>query len=436
MRVIVIGAGEVGWSTAQALQTDHDVVLVEKEPERFETLQELDVLALCGNGASLKTLKEAGAERAEMAIACTDIDEVNIVACAAAKQLGTKLTIARVQDAEYLQTWKRGYLGVDEMVCSELITAQALARLMGLREIRASEEFADGKILMTETIIEENAPIIGLKLKDAAIPPQCNVASIVRDGRVTIPRGDDVILAHDRLVLIGTPSAVGEFNRRLSLHPTVKDILIIGGGRIGFRLAQLLQPQGLHPKIVEIEEERSRWLAENLPQSIVFHGDGTDIDLLEQEGLGKSEIAVSVIGIDEKNLLCGLLLKRLGVAKVIARVEDPDFVAIFERVGIDIAINPRRLVAEEIISFTRDRIEKTLFLEENRAEVLEIEVSPQSPLLGVKLAQAQLPAGLLVGAIVRAERVIIPRGSDALRPRDRVILFSTPEAAREIERLL
>ncbi|MCI2429926.1 Trk system potassium transporter TrkA [Candidatus Acetothermia bacterium] len=436
MRVIVIGAGEVGWSTAQALQTDHDVVLIEKEPERFETLQELDVLALCGNGASLKTLKEAGAERAEMAIACTDIDEVNIVACAAAKQLGTKLTIARVQDAEYLQTWKRGYLGVDEMVCSELITAQALARLMGLREIRASEEFADGKILMTETIIEENAPIIGLKLKDAAIPPQCNVASIVRDGRVTIPRGDDVILAHDRLVLIGTPSAVGEFNRRLSLHPTVKDILIIGGGRIGFRLAQLLQPQGLHPKIVEIEEERSRWLAENLPQSIVFHGDGTDIDLLEQEGLGKSEIAVSVIGIDEKNLLCGLLLKRLGVAKVIARVEDPDFVAIFERVGIDIAINPRRLVAEEIISFTRDRIEKTLFLEENRAEVLEIEVSPQSPLLGVKLAQAQLPAGLLVGAIVRAERVIIPRGSDALRPRDRVILFSTPEAAREIERLL
>ncbi|MCS6903092.1 MAG: Trk system potassium transporter TrkA [Candidatus Bipolaricaulota bacterium] len=436
MRVIVIGAGEVGWSTAQALQADHDVVLIEKNPERFESLQHLDVLALCGNGASLKTLKEAGAETAEIAIACTDIDEVNIVACAAAKQLGTKLTIARVQDAEYLQTWKRGYLGVDEMVCSELITAQAIARLMGLREIRASEEFADGKILMTETIIEENAPIVGLKLKDAAIPPQCNVASILRQGQVIIPRGEDILQPNDRLVLIGTPVAVGEFNRRLSLHPVAQEILIVGGGRIGFRLAQLLQPQGVHPKIIEINEERSRWLAENLPQSIVFHGDGTDLDFLEQEGLGKAEIAASVMGIDEKNLLCGLLLKRLGVAKVIARVEDPDFVTIFERVGIDIAVHPRRLIADEIISFTRGRVEKALFLEENRAEVLEIEVSPKSPLLGVKLAQAQLPAGLLVGAIVRGERVIIPRGSDALRPKDRVILFSTPEAAREIERLL
>lgn len=371
-----------------------------------------------------------------MAIACTDIDEVNIVACAAAKQLGTKLTIARVQDAEYLQTWKRGYLGVDEMVCSELITAQALARLMGLREIRASDEFAAGKILMTETLIEAGAPIVGLKLKDAAIPPQCNVASILRDDQVIIPRGDDAILANDRLVLIGTPSAVGEFNRRLSLHPVAQDILIIGGGRIGFRLAQLLQPQGLQPKIVEIDEERSRWLAENLPQSLVFHGDGADVDLLEQEGLGKSEVAASVIGIDEKNLLCGLLLKRLGVAKVIARVEDPDFVAIFERVGIDIAVNPRRLVADEIISFTRGRIGKTLFLEENRAEVLELEVSPRSPLLGVKLEKAQLPTGLLIGAIVRREMIIIPRGSDALRPKDRVILFSTPEAASQIEKLL
>ncbi len=436
MRIIVIGAGEVGWSIAQALQADHDVVLIEKEPARFAKLSELDVLSICGNGASLKTLKEAGAEKAEMAIACTEIDEVNIVACAAAKELGTQLTIARVQDAEYLQTWKRGYLGVDEMVCSELITAQALARLMGLREIRASDEFADGKILMTETLIEAGAPLIGLKLKDAVIPPQCNVASILRAERIIVPRGDDVILANDRLVIIGTPAAVGEFNRRLSLHPLAQDMLIVGGGRIGFRLAQLLQSQGLRPKLVESDEERSRWLAENLPQSLVLHGDGTDIALLEGEGLGHCEVAASVIGVDEKNLLCGLLLKRLGVAKVISRVEDADFITIFERVGIDIAVNPRRLVAEEIIGFTRGRIEKTRFLEENRAEVLELEVSAQSPLLGVKLAQAQLPAGLLIGAIVRGERVIIPRGTDALRPKDRLILFSTPEAASQIEKLL
>ncbi len=436
MRVVIVGAGEVGRSIAAALQTDHDVVVIEKDPDRLQLLQELDVLGVLGNGASLKTLKDAGAERADLAIASTNIDEVNIVACAAAKQLGARITVARVQDAEYLQTWKRGYLGVDEMVCSELITSQAIAGVIGLRGVRASDEFADGKILMTETIVEENSPVLGLRLREAVVPPDCNVASIIRENAVIIPRGDDQILAHDRLVLIGTPEAVHEFNRRLSLYPTVKEILIVGGGRIGFRLAQILQARGLKPKLIEPDEERSRWLAENLPNTLVFHGDGTDIELLEREGLYRCDVAVSVIGSDERNLLCGLLLKRMGVPQVIVRVEDPTFITIFERVGIDIAINPRRLIAEEIISFTRGRIEKSLSLEHDRAEVLEIKVSPESPVVGIPLAQAQIPAGVLIGAIVRGESVIIPRGTDVLQPGDHAIVFSTKEAAQQIEKLL
>ncbi len=436
MRVVIIGAGEVGRSIAAALQTDHDVVVIEKDPERLQLLQELDVLGISGNGASLKTLKDAGADRADLAIASTDIDEVNIVACAAAKQLGTKITVARVQDAEYLQTWKRGYLGVDEMVCSELITSHAIADVIGLRGARLSDEFANGKILMTETVVEENSPLIGLRLREALIPPQCNVASIIRGNSVIIPHGDDLLLAADRLVLIGTPEAVHEFHRRLSLSPPAKEVLIVGGGRIGFRLAQTLQTRGLKPKLIEPDEERSRWLAENLPHTLVFHGDGTDIELLEREGLHRCDVAVSVIGTDERNLLCGLLLKRMGVSQVIVRVEDPNFIAIFERVGIDIAINPRRLIAEEIIGFTRGRIERALSLEEDRAEVLEIEVSQQSPLIGVKLARAPLPVGVLIGAIVREGRVIIPRGTDALQPGDHVIVFSTKEAAPQIEKLL
>jgi trk system potassium uptake protein TrkA len=436
MRVIIIGAGEVGRSIASALQTDHDVVVIERDSKRIELLQNLDVLALLGNGASLKTLKDAGADRADLVIASTDIDEVNIVACASAKQLGTKITIARVQDAEYLQTWKRGSLGVDEMVCSELITSQAIADVIGLRSVRAADEFADGKILMTETVVEENSPLIGLRLREAAIPKDCNVASIIRGNAVIIPHGEDRILAGDRLVLIGTPEAVHEFNRRLSLYPTVKEVLIIGGGRIGFRLAQILQTRGLRPKLIEPDEERSRWLAENLPHTLVFHGDGTDIELLEREGLHRCDVAVSVTGADERNLLCGLLLKRMGVSQVIVRVEDPNFITIFERVGIDIAINPRRLIAEEIIGFTRERIEKALSLEQDRAEVLEIEVSPRSPLIGVKLAAAQVPAGVLIGAIVREGGVIIPRGTDALQPGDHVIVFSTREAAATVKKLL
>ncbi len=434
MKIIIIGAGEVGKSIARALSSDHDTIVIEKERKRLEALKGLDVLALPGNGAHLKVLQDAGAVGSDLFIACTNVDEVNILACGAGKQLGAAFTIARVHDADYLENWQPGQLGVDSMVCSEVLTSEAISRVIGLSEAIDTKEFADGQILMTELLVSENSPLIGLTIKDAGIPDSCNIASLIRDGTVIIPTGNDVILAGDRIVNIGTPEAVKQFNARLGGYEALKDVVIIGGGRIGFRLAQLLQHKDLRIRMIEADEERSRFLAENLTRCQVFQSDGTDLEFLEREKIGSADVAVSVMNKDERNLLAALLLKKLGVKKVIAGVEDPSYVHIFEMVGIDVAVNPRKVLAEEIIKFTKARTEAVSILEQDRAEVLEKRVSKNSPLIGKTLKDT--PPWLIVGAIVRKNNIIIPRGSDSIKAGDKVIVFCTKDKLKELETLL
>jgi len=435
MKVIVIGAGEVGTSIAEALSQENEVVLIEEDKERCKSLQGLEVVLVEGNGASLRTLREAGAQDADLVIACTDVDEVNIVACAAARQLGAKFTIARVQDAEYLEVWKRGYLGVEHMVCSELLTAEAIARIIGIPEAKDTDEFADGRILMTELKIKEDSPIAGLKVSEAKVPATCKIVSIIRDGEVIVPRGDDVIRPEDKIVTLGIPEDLKEFVARLSKSEALKDIVIIGGGRIGYRLAKILEGRGLRPKIIEADEERSRWLAENLPNSLILRSDGTDLEFLEQERIGSADVVISVMTSDERNLLSSLLVKRLGVKEVIARVENTNYVQLFEMVGIDVAVNPRKVIAEEILRFTRSHLLALAMIEQDKAEILEIEAKAGEA-VGKRLQKANFPPGTIVGAIVRDDKVIIPGGQDSIRPGDRVIIFSKRDKVKEVEKLL
>ncbi len=436
MLVVVIGAGQVGQSIAQALQHDHNVIVIERDKDNLEALAEYDVMTVEGNGASLKVLQEAGADKADLVIACTNIDEANIVACSGSKQLGAAFTIARVHDTEYLDTWERGRLGVDFMVCSEVLTSELIAQIIGVPAAREVHAFAEGRILLAELLIEAGSPLVAQPLRALELPQGTMIASIIRDGRVIIPKGDDVIKIGDLMVSVGIPEAVGQLNRQATGQSTPQNIVIIGGGRIGFRLAATLERQGLRPKLIEAESERSRWLAEQLPRSQVFQSSGTDLEFLEAERIGECEAGVCVMDRDEKNLLSALLLKSLGVKKVIAGVVDTHFIKVFERVGIDVAVSARKVIAEEIIRFTQSRITGVSVLEGDRAEVVEMTVSRKSPLVGVPLKESCLPREAIVGAIVRKKQVIIPRGDDAVQSGDRVIIFSKKEAASEVERLL
>lgn len=435
MRILIIGAGQVGRSISRALQRGHDVVVIERSADRLELLENYDVLTIQGNGASLKTLREAEAAHVDLVIACTDIDEVNIVACAASKQLGAQFTIARVHDPEYIETWERGRLGVDFMVCSELITADTITQLIGVPAARGIHAFAGGKIMMAELQIERNSVLTYDPIRDLDLPSSSKIVSIIRDGQVIIPGGDHSIEEGDLLVSIGIPEALGELNRQAGGRAMPQKVVILGGGRIGYRLAYTLQHRGLRPIIIEADPKRSRWLAEQLPQSQVFQSDATDLEFMEEERLGEAEVGVSVMDRDERNLLSALLLKNLGVQKVIAGVADPSFIEIFQRVGVDIAVNARKVVAEEIIRFTRSRI-AGMSTVEDRAEVLEMEVSPRSPLVGVPLKEAHFPEGAILGAIVRRHKVVIPQGEDILQSGDQVVVFSKKDSVSEVEKLL
>jgi len=437
MRVIVIGAGAVGTAIAEALYRDNDVVVIERDPSRYESLQSLDLLVIEGSGSSAATLVEAGVQKAELLIACTNVDEVNIVACATGKQLGSPLTVARVQDPDYLLHWKQGYLGVDYIVCSELITAKAIARNLAIPEAKHINEFAGGKVLMTEISIRRGSPIAGLAVSEIQVPIGCTIASLIRGDQTIIPHGDDVILAGDLLVNIGTPEAVAQFNARLSGIHKVRSVVIIGGGRIGYRLALLLEGKGFAPYLIEKDAARCQWLSQQLQHTLVLNHDAMDMEFLEREKIHTVEVAINITSTPEKNLLSALLLKRLGVQRVIALVEQPSYLKAFEMVGVDVAINPRKLIAEEIIRFTHERgTEALAVLEENRAEVLELQIPPDSKVIQRPLRERFFPQGTIVGAILRDQQVIIPRGQDWLEAGDHAILFTAENKVKAVEALI
>jgi len=438
MRVIVIGAGEVGTAIAESLYRENDVVVLERDHSRYEVLQSLDILVIEGNGSSPKSLLEADVDKADLLIACTDVDEINIVACATSKQLNPNLTtIVRVQDPDYLTNWQEGYLGVDVMVCSELTTAKFIAMNLSMPEAKYVNEFANGKILMTEVKVRRGSQLDNVTITDSQPPSGCNVASIIRNGQIIIPDGDDVLTSGDLVVSIGTPKAVAEFNRRMTDNKAFQHVAIIGGGRIGFRLARILESKGLAPYLIEADEERSRWLSERLKNTLVLNHDGTDVNFLKQEKIDQADVVVNVTGTEEKNLLSALLLKRMGVKRVICRVNQPSHSQAFEMVGVDVAISPRKLIADEIIRFTRDsNTEAVSMLEEDRAEVMELEIPENSKLSHRPLSDKLFPPGTIVGAIVRGQQVITPDGEDRLLPGDHAIIFAEEDKVKTVEALL
>ncbi|MDF9745361.1 Trk system potassium transporter TrkA [Natrinema salsiterrestre] len=432
MRVLVVGAGEVGSNIAESLDDDHDVVVIDTDPDRVEAITySADVLAIRGDGTSIETLLEAGIEDADLVIASTDIDETNIVVCGAAKAVGDPFTIARVKKTNLLRTWEqsKGAFGVDFMVCTDLQTAETIVRIAGLPGAHDVETFADGLVQMAEFEVEADSPIAGETVSDADRFESLTFAALMRDDDVVIPQGDTVIGEGDGVVVIGSRESVRAFAGSLTTDPTLADareVVIVGGTEIGYQTARLFEAEGLEPRLVERDPSRARELAEQLPGTLVLESDATDIDFLVREHVDESDIVVAALEGDERNLLVSLLAKRLGVERTIGIVESGEYVDLFETVGIDVGVNPRLVTAEEITRFTRDQpTENVAMLESDRAEVLEIEVEADSVLFetSIRDAMADLPAGVVIGAISRDGELITPRGETVVDGGDHVVVF-------------
>jgi trk system potassium uptake protein TrkA len=440
VRVIIVGAGQVGESIAADLSDTHDVVIVEQDADRVEELNySLDVLAIEGDGTSLRTLEEVDVDEADMVIASTDNDETNIVVCSTAKAVSDAFTIARVKNTEYLETWRRsqGAFGVDFMVCTYLLAAESIVRVVGLPAARDADSFADGRVEMAEFDVSADSPLAGQTVAEADTYDSLTFASVVRDDEMLIPTGSAELRAGDRLVVIGTPRSVRSFAGDVAPDEAALsgEVVIIGGSEIGYHVARMLGERGVSARLIEQDPDRARWLAEQLPETMVMETDATDMEFLEREHVGDAEVIVAALDSDEKNLLGSLLAERVGTERSVAVIDQSEYVDLFEAVGIDVGVNPREVVAEEITRFTRDGgAENVAMVENGRAEVLEVEVSGDSPLVGEPIRESipSLPADVVIGAITRGGEYVVPRGETTLQAGDHVVLFVETEHADEV----
>ena len=433
MNVIIVGAGQVGSSIAADLADAHNVVVVDRDAERVEELNySLDVLGVTGDGTTMATLDEAGIDDAEMVIASTDNDETNIVICSTATAVSDAFTIARVKNTEYLRTWERSNraFGVDFMVCTNLLAAESIVRMLSLPAARDDSLFADGLVEMAEFEVDAESPVTDQTVAEADRFDSLTFVAVLRNGSVEIADGETVITPGDRVVVIGSPESVREFAESVTpeeVSRTADEVVVVGGSEIGYHVARLLEDRGFRPRLIEQDGDRARELAELLPGTEVMESDATNMEFLEREHVGDADVVVSTLDSDEKILLVSLLADRMGVERTIAIIDTTEYVDLFETVGVDIGVSPRSVVAEEISRFTLDgNTEKVAFVESDKAEVLEIEIANDSVLAGRPIQKSvhDLPDGVVIGSLVRDGVLVTPRGGTVIEPGDRVVVFA------------
>ncbi len=445
MEIVVLGAGQVGATIVEALHGDHDVTIVDLDSARLQALSyRYDVRTVRGNGATRRVLQDAGIERAALMIACTSRDEINLVAGTLVKKLSAAQTIVRTSNPEYMEAWQERQIDVDFMVSSELETAHAVSRTIGVPAAKQTDFFADGQVQIVEFDVPLEAPaeggygeVVGLQLKAAKVPGNSKVASIIRGDRVLVPRGDESILPGDRIIVIGSPDAAREWSRLMTHgQQPVDDVVIYGAGATGLAIAHVLLDQGIRVRLIEPDEERAREVAEELPDARVYCATGVDPDFIERERIGQTRAAIFAMREDSKNLYAATLARAHGIGFTIGIVHEPISTEVFERAGVDVAVNPRSVTAEEIVRFAHDpRVRQLAMLEGDRFEILDITVRETSKL--VRIPFKELPmTGSLIGAIVRDGTAIFPHGGDRLEPDDRAIIFTESRRVAEVEKAL
>ena len=439
MKIVVIGAGQVGSTVVEALHDEHDITVIDLDEERLSALAErFDAGVLSGNGASRRDLEEAGVREAGLLIACTSRDEINIIAAIFSKKISpaTK-TVVRTTNEEYLDIWHERELDFDLIVSSERETALTVSRLIGVPAARQTDVFADGQVQIVEFDVDGGQSVIGVPLRQAEIPPDSKVASIIRGDSIVVPRGDEMIEQGDRIIVIGSPEAAQGWSKIIApAGRRVEDVVIYGAGRAGLSTARILGAQGIRVRLVEADLERAREAAEEVPEARVFHATGMDADFIERERINKAQAAVFAMRDDPKNHYAATLLKLHGVPFTIAVVHDAQSAEVFERAGIDRAVNPRVITAEEIVRFAHDpRTQQVAMLEGDRFEILDITVRAESELVDKRFRD--LPqTGALIGAIVRDGKALFPHGEDMLQAGDRVIVFTESKRVPIVEKAL
>jgi trk system potassium uptake protein TrkA len=441
MKVFVVGAGQVGSTIVEALHAEHELTVVDLDPQKLTHLAyRYDVRTVEANGASRVALAGAGIGKSNLVIACTSRDEANLVAGGFARvEAPDATTVIRVSNVEYLDLWRDGRLDVDFVVCSELETAHAISRVIGVAAAVHMDVFADGQVQIAEFDVAEGASrsVVGVPLREAKQPEDSRVPAIIRPGGAVLPGGDDVIGVGDRIVVVGSPSAVKAWGRLLAPGESeVRDVVIYGGGKVGSAIAGRLHEQGIDVRVIEPDRDRARRVAEDLPGVRVYNATGIDPDFIARERIGKVQAAIFAMREDAKNHYAATLARVHGVEFTIAVIHDPVSTRVYEASGVDVTVNPRQVTAEEIVRFAHDpRTQQVAMLEGDRFEVLDITTSPTSEYVGLRFCDMPI-RGALIGAIVRNGKAIFPHSNEVLQAGDRVIVFTETRRVADVEKVL
>ncbi|HEX7040816.1 MAG TPA: Trk system potassium transporter TrkA [Trueperaceae bacterium] len=437
MNVLIVGGGEIGALIAAELHEEHGVTVLDVDPEREAGFESLDVRFVRGSGTDPDDLKAAGVERTDAFIACTSNDDINVLSCLAAKGLGAKETLAFVTRQRYVDAFKAkgafqsvGLL-IDRVLWPQRTLAHQIADIVRVPRAVDSAKFWRGRVTMLEYLLEAGDPFLDRPLAQVRLPDGVLLAGRIRGDDFEIPSGGTVLAEGDRVVFLGGTQEMKEIRRRFAPRRRSLNVAIVGGGNVGFMVAEALAYDRANITIIESDEARCEKLAQWLPHALVLKGDGTDIELLQQERVEDADVVVAVTDDDGSNLLVSLLAKQLGIPKVVTRVGRARNRRLFSRVGIDAPLTPRTAAVQEVLNWLRvDRVDHIASIEDH-AEVME--VSFPADAVGGPLMSLGAPADMLIGAIERDTNVIIPRGSTEVRPGDHLLVVTVSDNVEDVE---
>ncbi len=442
MKVIINGTSEMACLIARELYEVHDVTVIDTREEVPEEFNKLDVSYVSGSGASINILEAASVKKADVFIACTTLEEANIVSSWTAKKINPDIeTVCFVRQQQYHETFSKPSVngqeierGIDHIIWPEELLMQEIFRIILVPEAIDVELFAGGKARLLEYRMKEDSVMACKLIKECFFPEDTLIVGITRDGSLFIPDGNTELQINDKVIFMGSEEGLNNLAAAFfeRTKKGTRSTAIIGGGNVGFMLASNLENMGIRTKLIEFDPQRCDFLSDNLKKTLVIKGDGTDLELLESEDIGDSEALVSVTNNDEKNLLCSLLAKQLGVKRVITRVGKARNVNLFEKVGIDVAVSPKEAALKEI----RDKLlEKDVgilaLVEKGQGEVIEIAMPEDFE--DIKIMDMVLPVKAIVGAIKRGSKILIPKGNTYIRANDNLMIFTTTEAAPKVK---
>ena len=445
MNIAIIGVGKLGIKVCEALVGgDYSITIVDTNDALLDRLsQQFDVMTVNEDARDINVLKEIGINKFQYVLVATGRDETNLVIGGFAKKLGCHRVIVRVRDPEYMKHFEfiRTSMGIDYIVNPDFAITMEIYKYLSEKYTLNNGVFTSGRIALIEFKAKRKKELIGLKMPEVRrLMPDVLIAAISRNGKVIIPHGNDEIREDDAVYVVGEKNEIMELNKKVHVkgkYTDLQKVMIIGGGKTGYYLAQRLADFGASVKLVEQSKERCQYLSTRIPNVMILHGDGTDMDMLEEENIDEMDAFVTATGYDEQNLLLALTAKQKGIEDVISKISRESYSGLIEEMGVDMVLNPLDITAAYIFSIIQgEKRVISSMLVQGQAEIIEVVATPGMKMVGDTLQNLNLPKGVLIASIYRQGEVIIPDGNARIKDGDRVIMFSLLSDIADLEKLM